>query len=555
MTSRTPATASATASKPSTAQQPGHPTRLPGSVSSLKVQLSASELLRQQQQRQPHPAPSSPSPSSSSYSFTTPQQLRNQQRAGHLASTLTASIQPTDVQLLATSILGNQQRQRLTLEWSEKLINLPASFHPAHTGAGRGVSRETLKRALTFLSPSSWLNVLDERYLAGSCPYPSCDNAAPAATAASAKGSSRVGSSSSSSSSNTASARPAQYRISLKSRTVSRNTAEDPGDRQTFCSQRCWKRSQWVRQWVLKDRGEIAAGPDLNAAGNATGDQGGRFERLMDQDAWREIELLEDLEESGEMQRLLARPEEAVPQQQEQQGKGPLQDRAQAGVVVAPPPKSSDAMCPATAPAAPSDARKAAKDQVAQLLDSLTIYERPPRSGSPSSAAPPPPPPPLQSQSSQTPKTTKKPASKVDYDTDLPSFIGARFHGQPATTDTAKRRPTLGRTSRDDQNGKIDEGHDDDDDDDEDADLVLGLTSSSRNMGTKRGVQAILATSSRAVDADAGAEHDDGGDDDDEGDDEAEVDPEVLQERRQTQRMLDEALQVRRQQRELGLLD
>ncbi|EPQ27513.1 uncharacterized protein PFL1_05051 [Pseudozyma flocculosa PF-1] len=522
MTSRTPATASATASKPSTAQQPGHPTRLPGSVSSLKVQLSASELLRQQQQRQPHPAPSSPSPSSSSYSFTTPQQLRNQQRAGHLASTLTASIQPTDVQLLATSILGNQQRQRLTLEWSEKLINLPASFHPAHTGAGRGVSRETLKRALTFLSPSSWLNVLDERYLAGSCPYPSCDNAAPAATAASAKGSSRVGSSSSSSSSNTASARPAQYRISLKSRTVSRNTAEDPGDRQTFCSQRCWKRSQWVRQWVLKDRGEIAAGPDLNAAGNATGDQGGRFERLMDQDAWREIELLEDLEESGEMQRLLARPEEAVPQQQEQQGKGPLQDRAQAGVVVAPPPKSSDAMCPATAPAAPSDARKAAKDQ---------------------------------SQSSQTPKTTKKPASKVDYDTDLPSFIGARFHGQPATTDTAKRRPTLGRTSRDDQNGKIDEGHDDDDDDDEDADLVLGLTSSSRNMGTKRGVQAILATSSRAVDADAGAEHDDGGDDDDEGDDEAEVDPEVLQERRQTQRMLDEALQVRRQQRELGLLD
>ncbi|KAN0065792.1 hypothetical protein ACQY0O_000922 [Thecaphora frezii] len=535
------------------------PTRIPGAASSLKVQLSPAELFRSHHQSAA-PSSSSLSPSSSSaapstaagpssYSFATPQQLQQQRRSHHLASAFDDSaIQPTDLQLLATSLLGNQLRQRQSLKWTEALINLepsrPSSSSssssdaaaPRAAGRGCGVSRETLKRGLTYLSPADWLSVLDERFLAGSCPYPGCDNVAPFSP--------------------TSCNATAQYRISLKSRTVRRNTARDPGDRETFCSAICHKRSEWVREWVLKDRAGVGAPHNhtaVSVAGTGAGagvgvgggqgapEQGGRWERMTDQEAWRDVELLEDLEESGEMHRLLglatdagdilpastsataSPPPPQQQQQQQQQPSPPLTATRPTAPICS--PRSSD---PAQSHQVPSPTT--AQDQVAQLLDSLTIHERPPRSH-PSSHPP-----------------TSGP-SKVAWDTDLPSHIGSRFHtpsvaSAPAPASKSTALPKM----FDPGNGDMAE----DEDEDEDADLVLGL-SSSKSLEAKQSIRTILSQAPLTLDrqqASIPEAQEDGQDQQ-----EAQVDLEAIREARQTQMWMQHALEVRREQRELGLLD
>lgn len=190
--------------------------------------------------------------------------LKVKENDGSVGAALVASgsVAPTDVQLLTSSILSNQTRQAVTLRWQERLIGL---------GSLRPVTLEELKRALTYLGPSSWLQVLHERYLAGTCPYPPCENDAPV--------SKQMG----------------KYRISLARKEVYRNTTERPGDRDTFCSDRCFARAQWVRTWVLKDADDDEDTPRQRVGKDAP-PEGGRWERMMDESRWNELELLEDLE-------------------------------------------------------------------------------------------------------------------------------------------------------------------------------------------------------------------------------------------------------------------
>lgn len=116
----------------------------------------------------------------------------------------------------------------------------------------------------------------------------------------------------------------------MSRRTIERDTSDDPGGRNNFCSQTCYARSEWVRRWVLdpfsrsgSSTGSAGAGVGAGAGrpvtrGNRLEDpiaaqmrqlggeqalQGGKWEALTNlrEDQWAEIELLEDMEEQGDL--------------------------------------------------------------------------------------------------------------------------------------------------------------------------------------------------------------------------------------------------------------
>lgn len=227
--------------------------RIPGSASSMKVQ---ERFLAPPSSNPPSSSPSS-NPSSSTLSSKTAIQAMQPFLD---TSTSSSPIQPTDIQLLTTSILSNQQRQRVVLSHQERLIHSNPSL-------------SSLKQSLLFLSSSSWGQVLEERKLAGKCAYPPCTNSSPS----SGRG---------------------KFRINLRNKSVKARAEVDLAEanawddvKDVFCGKGCYARSEWVLRWVLSDQeGETG---EVKGKGGVLG---GKWEKLTSQRDWSEIELLEDIE-------------------------------------------------------------------------------------------------------------------------------------------------------------------------------------------------------------------------------------------------------------------
>lgn len=155
---------------------------------------------------------------------------------------------------------------------------------------------------LTQLSLPAWLQVLQERHLAHRCAYPTCRKRPKKPHLSHSKTILPLDA--------------PRYRISLSRRTIERDERDDAGGENSFCSKTCWRRGEWVSRWVLnegnstrqvqREVSDEAFGSvirDNHGLGNEV-EQGGRWERVMVEEHWTEIELLEDLEERGEVDML-----------------------------------------------------------------------------------------------------------------------------------------------------------------------------------------------------------------------------------------------------------
>lgn len=144
--------------------------------------------------------------------------------------------------------------------------------------------------------------MLQERHLAQRCAYPTCDKAPKRPHI-----------------SQTQTVLPSdtpRYRISLRRRAIERDERDDAGGEHGYCSKACWRRGEWVSRWVLNNgessrkahrdvRNESFGSKlrDSNGLGTEV-NEGGRWERFMQEDHWTEVELLEDLEDKGDVERL-----------------------------------------------------------------------------------------------------------------------------------------------------------------------------------------------------------------------------------------------------------
>lgn len=118
-----------------------------------------------------------------------------------------------------------------------------------------------------------------------------------------------------------------RYRISLSKRTIKRDERDDAGGENGYCTKACWRRGEWVSRWVLEGnmanrqenekqtvKSDQEFGSAINSRDEGLGtqvDEGGRWERLVDEDNWHKVELLEDLEDDGQVERLS--DDESVP--------------------------------------------------------------------------------------------------------------------------------------------------------------------------------------------------------------------------------------------------
>lgn len=217
--------------------------------------------------------------------------MNRQDRSQTIPPSSSSSVQISDVRLLAESFQERKQKEAKVFMWQQMLIT-----------SGSQLERKTLKRALTQLSLPAWLQILQERHLAYNCAYPTCNKKPKKPHLSQCN-----------------SALPfdaPRYRISLSKRTMERDERDDAGGQNSFCSNACWRRGEWVSRWVLNNgestrkaqksiSDEIFGNgmKDQHGLGNEV-DQGGQWERLMDEEHWTEIELLEDLEDKGEVDRL-----------------------------------------------------------------------------------------------------------------------------------------------------------------------------------------------------------------------------------------------------------
>lgn len=223
--------------------------------------------------------PSRPSPASA-VNGCDPSSTRS---ASSRSANLLPPPQTSDAAFLASSLLAQQARAREIQAVQDSLI---APTKP--------LSKTDLKKALTRFSAASWLQVLQERALAGLCGYPLCSKPL------SASQSQRPG---------------GRFRISVARGTIEPDTRNDPGGRNGFCSDVCHARAEWVRRWVLNpgsarddsqadQNGSIQDLSDFRKPSTEQRLQGGKWEALTHrrEDQWAEIELLEDLEEGGELE-------------------------------------------------------------------------------------------------------------------------------------------------------------------------------------------------------------------------------------------------------------
>ncbi|SPO24479.1 uncharacterized protein UTRI_03747 [Ustilago trichophora] len=256
--------------------------RIPGSAASMKVQEHSKAASSSFSSTA---AAADSAESSLAQLATSTSSLRNkraiQAMQPFLDSSTTADspIQSTDIQLLTTSILSNQERQRVILFYQEKLIDSSPSL-------------DDLKKSLLFLSSSSWGQILEERKLAEKCSYPPCNNPSPSTSRANGT--------------------RGKFRISLRNNSVKAVEDLDLGEagntyndlRDYFCSKPCYARSEWILRWVLSDKemGLLESGNDGNKGGGAGGGGGGsalggKWQKLTSQSGdWEQVELLEDIE-------------------------------------------------------------------------------------------------------------------------------------------------------------------------------------------------------------------------------------------------------------------
>ncbi|CBQ73352.1 conserved hypothetical protein [Sporisorium reilianum SRZ2] len=386
-------------------------------------------------------------------------------------------IQPTDIQLLTTSILSNQERQRVILFYQEQLIDTQPSL-------------PDLKKALLFLSASSWGQILEERKLAGKCAYPPCPHASPSLTATRGK-----------------------FRIDLRTHSVRALDELDlsaPGHtydelRDFFCARPCYARAEWVLRWVLAGSEALV---DESAKGE--GVLGGKWHKLTSRAGeWESVELLEDLESVH-----------GVDLQGERGMDGAVLDASVAAQSGAHSPRVQ---------AATKDVRG-----VTNLLGDLTVIER-----SKSTTTPPAPPAAASSATQPVP-------SRTPYTVDVPNTLGQRFHPTTASSNPAPE-PDLETDL---------EAHE------RELSHILryaSLATGSRPPRTRNPTAIQLATSPSpaATAAEAGelANSTAPAEQDADTDDEPTIDPQAAAERAEMRRVMDLALDVRRQQREQGLLD
>lgn len=117
----------------------------------------------------------------------------------------------------------------------------------------------------------------------------------------------------------------------MSNQTIKRDERDDAGGENGYCSKACWRRGEWISRWVLegnltskqkekeKKKRIIQAKEEFDSIidskndglGNQV-DEGGRWERLIDEDNWDKVELLEDLEDQGTVDRL-SDDDESVP--------------------------------------------------------------------------------------------------------------------------------------------------------------------------------------------------------------------------------------------------
>ena len=226
--------------------------------------------------------------------------------------------------------------------------------------------------------------MLHERHLAGSCGFPTCPNK-PALPEISQR----------------KSALPIdapRYRISFATRSLVRDTSDDPGGRNAFCSNNWWRQAEWVRRWVLSD--------DLKGKGRSS--DSGRFERKWTEDQWHEIELFSDVDPQGALD---GKEGGQASQAAAQQLSGLVNGK---------------------------DDGKAATDAAA-MIDSLVIHERKPGEGpsSPSTekdAAPKPP-----------RKPVRSPHTKVRGGIGLQDLMGGGYVGKETSSELVRQIQSTSR--------------------------------------------------------------------------------------------------------------
>ncbi|KAJ1018325.1 hypothetical protein NDA18_006480 [Ustilago nuda] len=432
--------------------------RIPGSAASMKVQERSKTVPTT------FPTSSKPAPSTSRSTPRTPSALGTktaiQTMQPFLDSSTTSStpIQPTDIQLLTTSILSNQERQRVILYYQEKLID----FNP---------NLLNLKKSLLFLSSSSWGQILEER------------------------------------------------------------------------NKSCYARSEWILRWVLSDKEIGLLDESASKGGNGVGKGGsvlgGKWQKLTNHPhGYEQVELLEDIERESGVN---------IGQAENGDGLDGLQQVDEKEGEEAKRVEEADKAAGQV---------KVDAGQINKLMDDLTIIERTkttqPGTGStnPSTLIP------AGSKSTQTdsasaagitstPSRTTKPVvpSRTVYDIDVPNTLGSRF------TRTNPSNPTSTARARAE-------------DEEEDMDLrerelssILRFASLAPASRPRQRNTTIRIDSTPSGTAANGKKEAEGNLDDDREENEPILDPKEAKERSEIRRIMDLALDVRADQRELGLLN
>lgn len=325
---------------------PSH--RLGTAPSSLRVQLPAGSFIdafsgRGNGAGQGRNAQAGPSSSTGSRSGD----ASSDATARDAAARRLPPVQTSDAALLAQGIMDRREKAQEIVAVQESLMQ------------DRPIGRQELKKALTRLAVPHWLQVNQERSLFHLCGYPLCRNRLDASR------------------DEAAARRAGQFRISVSRRAIERDTSDEPGGRNNFCSKRCHSASEWVRRWVLEpgaaDAGGVSAGsssrqgPLLDPTS-----RGGIWEALIHrrEDQWDEIELLEDLEDKGELDGWDGYGG----------GSGSSVDAHDKTTSAATPPPATTTTAPALPPTAslppPHAATAASPAAPTSLLSSLTISER-----------------------------------------------------------------------------------------------------------------------------------------------------------------------------------
>lgn len=440
-----------------------------------------------------------------------------------LASTTDARspVQPTDIQLLTNSILSNAERQSVILQYQEKLIDSCPTLNE-------------LKKALLYLSTSSWGQILEERHLVHKCAYPPCSNPSPLhANGSFVSAARKVG----------------KFRINLGSQKVTATDELDLGEaghsfqelKHLYCSKPCYARSEWVLRWILTDK-EIgfAAAPSTGAEPLVDG--AGSVEQLTDLSGDQALELLEDIEA--------------------QQGLDLFNTDAATFEIEEAPEEEYRAPTEGVRPIEALSKIDKAKD-TSKMLDKLPVIERiVPPSASLTNTAPPP-----RVLASQTSEDIPQTASAVtsastrltavpaptSFDVDVPNHVGRKF--TPAPT-----HPTT--TSFTTLNGTQHLDNEDDDVDLREMELnkilrFASLASGSRPRRKNTSISISTGASSTATEPDQNPSRPDqiGETSDDDEAWEQDLTPQQAADQRELRRIMDLALGVRDQQRQLGLLD